>query len=155
MMQKPSRPTGIAVLAILELIAGIIFLIGGAFLAALGGSSMLAAYGMGAFSGIIAIFGGVLAVVGIITIIVGWGLWSGKGWAWTLAVVLSALGVVFSLVGLIGGQASDIVGLIIDALILWYLFRPHVKTYFGKGMAMSQPAPTMQAPPAPTPSPAQ
>ena len=150
MMQKPPRPTGIAILAILAIIAGVIFLLGGGFLAAAGGSSILASYGYGAYTGIVTIFGGVLALFGIIALIDGWGLWSRKGWAWTLAVVLSILSVVFALLGLLAGAVSNVVGLIIDALILWYLWRPYVKAYFGKGMGTSQPAPTMQAPPTPT-----
>jgi hypothetical protein len=148
MMQKPPRPTGIAILAILDFIGGVLLLLGGAFLAAIGGSSILTTYGYGAFSGVVTVFGGIAVVLGLFAIFVGWGLWSGKSWAWTLAVVLYILGALTSLVGLAGGSLGSIVPLILYALILWYLWKPHVKAYFGKGMA--QTAPTVQAPPAPT-----
>ena len=150
MMQKPQRPTGIGVLAILTLIVGVFTLLGGGFIAAVGGSSILVSYGYGAYSGLVTVFGVVLVLLGIVALVDGWGLWSGKGWAWTLAVVLSILSIIFSLLGLLSGAGPNIVNLIIDVLILWYLWRPHVKAFFGKGMSTSQPAPTMQAPPAPT-----
>jgi Predicted membrane protein (DUF2127) len=140
--QKPSRPTGVAILAVLDLLGGIALILFGGLLAAAGGSSMLSSYGYGAYTGIAAGFGLALAVGGLLALLVGWGLWTGRGWAWTLGVVLYGIGLVFSIVGLVTGGASVLVSLVIDAIILWYLFRPHVKAYFGKGSAMAQPAPS-------------
>jgi hypothetical protein len=146
MMQKPPRPTGVAVLAILDLIAGILALLGGIFVAALGGSGLLALYGYGFFSGFVAFIGFFIIIVGVLAIVVGWGMWSGKGWAWILAIILYALGALTSLLSLAGGNVSSVVGLLIDALLLWYMFRPHVKAYFGRGTG-AQPAPMMQTAP--------
>jgi lysylphosphatidylglycerol synthetase-like protein (DUF2156 family) len=145
-MLKPSRPTGIAILAILELIGGVIVLLAGIGLAALGGS-LLTALGYPVFGGLAALIGGGLAVFGLVALGVGWGLWTGKGWAWWLAVILSILGVLGSLASVAVGSPTSIVGLIVDAVILWYLFRPHVQAFFGRGVSQLAPQPAAQQPP--------
>ena len=98
------------------------------------------------FSGIIGLVGGFLIVVGLFAILVGWGMWTGKSWAWYLAVVLYGLGVVVGLIVLVAGGLTGIVSLIIDVLLLWYMLRPHVKAYFGIGGGMMQQGPAMQPP---------
>jgi hypothetical protein len=149
MMQKPMRPTGITVLAILAMIFGVIAILGGVFVAAVGGSSILALYGYGAFSGLLSVLGVAVAVYGFLIFIFGWGMWTGKGWAWILGVILVILGILSGLGSLGVGNFTSIGGLIIDVIILWYLFRPHVKAYFGRG------TPTMQQAPQPAPAPTQ
>ena len=146
MMQKPPRPTGVAILAILDIIGGIIALLVGGLLA-VGSSALTAFYGTFIFAGFLAVIGGIVAVVGILAVLVGWGLWSGKGWAWTLAFVLAILGIVGGLISVAFGGFTSVVGLLIDVLIVWYLLRPHVKAYFGRGIAAAQPASMAQNPP--------
>lgn len=148
-MMKPARPTGIAILAILDFLGGILALLGGAFMIGIGGTGILSQFGYGAYSGFVSAFGGLAIIVGIFAILVGWGMWTGKEWAWVLAIILYALGLLFSLLSLVGGPLSSIIGLLIYAFLLWYLFRPHVKAFFGRGMP-SQPAPVAQ--PAPPPA---
>jgi hypothetical protein len=143
-MQKPQRPTGITIIAILGFIVGILAILGGALVVGVAGSGMLSSYGMGMFSGFISFFGGIVIIVGFLAIFVSWGMWSGKTWAWYLAVVLYALGVVFGLISLAGGALTGIVSLLIEILLLWYMFRPHVKAYFGIGGGMMQQSPAMQ-----------
>jgi hypothetical protein len=150
MMQKPPRPTGITILAILGFIGGILALLGGALFLAVASSGILSSYGMGMFSGFVSVFGGVIIVVGLFAIFVSWGMWSGKSWAWYLAVILYAIGVVFGLVILIAGALTGIVSLLIEVLLLWYMFRPHVKAFFGIGGGMMQQAPMMQSQPTTT-----
>ena len=149
-MMKPSRPTGISVLAILELLGGVVLLLAGIGIAAAGGS-ILTSMGYGGLGGIAAVAGGALAIFGLFALLVGWGLWTGKGWAWVLAVILTILGILGGLGSLAFGAITGIVGLVIDILILWYLLRPNVKSYFGRGSpAMSTTAPTPPPPPATT-----
>jgi lysylphosphatidylglycerol synthetase-like protein (DUF2156 family) len=137
------RPLGIAILAVLEIIGGILALIIGIAFVAAGSmfesmmSEVMPFYGL--FTGIFAIIGAIVIVVAIIALLLGYGLWKGSGWAWILQLIFSALGAVTSLTAL----PSGIVGLIIDGLIIWYLFRPNVKAFFGKGEA----TPTQYAPP--------
>lgn len=147
MMQKPPRPTGITILAILGFIGGILAILGGALFIAVASSGVLSTYGMSMFSGFVSLFGGVILIVGLFAIFVSWGMWSGKGWAWYLAVILYAIGVVFGLLLIIAGGLTGIVSVLIDLLLLWYMLRPHVKAYFGIGGGMMQQSPMMQTPP--------
>lgn len=70
--------------------------------------------------------GGAIAVVGLIYIIIALGFF--KGWKlWWY------LGVIFAIIGIIGGLLMFPVGLItviIELIILWYLFRDNVKAFF-------------------------
>lgn len=145
-MMKPARPTGVAVLAILDLIGGILALLVGVLLVGIGGTGILSQFGYGFYSGFVSLFGGIIVIVGVLALVVGWGMWTGKRWAWVLAIVLYALGILSNLGSLAGGSVSSIVGLLIYALLLWYMFRPHVKAFFGRGMP-AQPAPTAQSQP--------
>jgi hypothetical protein len=57
-------------------------------------------------------------------------------------VALSIVGIITGLISLAAGTAGSIVGLILQVLILYYLTRPHVKAFFGKGtMVPAQPVP--------------
>jgi multisubunit Na+/H+ antiporter MnhB subunit len=62
-------------------------------------------------------FGGVILAIAIASFVVAYGLLKGLGWAWTVTVILS------------------IISIIISGIILYYLYRPHVKAYFGKGIS--------------------
>ena len=79
--------------------------------------------GGGAVMGMIS---GITVVLGLVSFVMAWGLLKGKPWAWTVTLILTVIRAVFDL------PSMNIVGLIIDVVILYYLFRPHVKAYFGK-----------------------
>ena len=81
--------------------------------------------------------GAVMLALGIASLIIAYGLFKGRGWAWTAAVVLSIIGIVMSVVSIVTGNFGSIVSLIIDGIIIYYLYRPHVKSYFGKSIATS------------------
>ena len=121
-----TRPTGVTILAILEWIMGA--------LAVLGSLGTIAVSGFaGAFGGFMVIMGLVSLAIGVANIVVGWGLWTLKKWAWNIAVVLGALGILISLAVIVfnpQGIAGQILGLAINALILYYLTRPHIKACF-------------------------
>ena len=53
-------------------------------------------------------------------------------WAWILTVVLSIISIVLNAISLATGNLGGIVSIIISGIILYYLYRPHVKAYFGK-----------------------
>ena len=61
-----------------------------------------------------------------------YGLWKGKGWAWTITVILSFIGIALGIVSIVTGNIGAIFHLIINAVVVYYLYRPHVKTFFGK-----------------------
>lgn len=138
------RPTGVTIIAILNIISGIIMLIGGLGLAAIG--SILPAMttvdpnagGQMALAGLLGVggiaVGGILIILGIISFIVAWGLLKGKSWAWIVTVILSVISIVIGIISLVGGNFGSIINIIIAGIIIYYLYRPHVKAYFGKSV---------------------
>ena len=79
-------------------------------------------------------FGAVLVAIAIVSFVVAYGLLKGKGWAWTLAIILSIISIVWNAITLAtAANFGGIISIIISGIILYYLFRPHVKEYFGKG----------------------
>ena len=84
--------------------------------------------------------GGVIIAIGIVSFIVVYGLLKAMGWAWTLTVVISIISIVLNAISIATGNIGGIVSIIISGIILYYLYRPHVKVYFGKGVSRSPPA---------------
>ncbi|MGC8622361.1 MAG: hypothetical protein ACP5UC_00130 [Candidatus Micrarchaeia archaeon] len=103
------RPTGVTILAILQILGGIAYLAIGLTSSAL-------------FKGLI---GGallfILVPIGLFALITGIALFTGKNWARILALIGGVL------------ELIDIpIGTIVGIIILWYFTRPNVKAYFGK-----------------------
>lgn len=149
-MAETLRPSGVAVLAILGALGGVLCLIGAVVLGILAGTmsefieSTIEEYGAGAISGvggfvtgIIMAIAAVAAIIGILYLIDAYGLWTGKSWAWWLTVILSVLGIIGGLLSLPGG----IIGIIIYVLIIYYFTRPHVKEFFGLAAPHPPPPP--------------
>src|SRR6266571_4855427 len=134
MAQKPSRPVGITILAVLEILMGIVGLL--ASLVIIGFSALFATLPtVGPLVGAIGlVIGGVVLFFSIIWLATGVGFLHGRGWSWTLGVIfsiLSLLGAVGALtIGLITGGVG---GLVFWGLMLYYLTRTHVKAFFAKG----------------------
>lgn len=147
-MARMERPFGVTILAILAILNALIGFgvaaFAGMMFAWMGALTGGFGYGPGAgfFAGIGLVVAGIATIIGIIYLLVAWGLWTGQGWAWTVTLIftiLSLIGSIFALIAFVG-----IVPLIINIIILYYLTRPHVKAFFGKG-----PAPTPPPPPPP------
>jgi hypothetical protein len=83
--------------------------------------------------------GGVLLAITIVSFIVAYGLLKGLGWAWTITVILSIISIVLNAISIASGNIGGIVSIIISGIILYYIYRPHVKAYFGKGVSRSPP----------------
>jgi hypothetical protein len=92
------------------------------------------------FGGFGIAIGAVLVAIAIVSFIVAYGLLKGKGWAWTVTVILSIISIVLNAISIATGNIGGIVSIIISGIILYYLYRPHVKAYFGKGVSPSPPA---------------
>jgi hypothetical protein len=87
------------------------------------------------------VFGVVLVAIAIVSFVVAYGLLKGKGWAWTVSIILSIISIVWNAITLVtAANFGGIISIIISGVILYYLFRPHVKAYFGKGGSPSRPA---------------
>ena len=81
-----------------------------------------------------AAIGGVILAIAILSFVVAYGLLKGRSWAWTLTVVLSVISIALNAISLATGNVAGIVSIVISGVILYYLYRPHVKAYFGKTM---------------------
>jgi zinc-ribbon domain len=134
MQQKPARPTGVTILGVLAILAG------------LGGISVGAlALGVSGGTGFVVALGAVFLILGILELVYGVGLFGGKGWAWTLAMIGSVLNIIVGIAFIATGSYSSAFGVVISLLILYYLTRPRVKGFFGKGGSMMGPS-SMQPP---------
>jgi hypothetical protein len=67
-------------------------------------------------------------LVGVIGLVVAWGLWVGRGWAWIIALIIFIIGIIMDLVTL----PTGIVGVVIDAIVLYLLMRPDTRRFCGK-----------------------
>ena len=126
-LSTEGRPTGVAILAILEAIVGVYYLVTGFgefFASAIIGSLARSGISSDLIPMIPRALGTVLLIFGLVSLLLAWGLWTGKGWARTVALVFAILGIILSLI------SFHIIGLVIDAIIVYYLTRPNVKKFF-------------------------
>lgn len=126
------RPTGITILGILYILGGIAGLIAAVVFGAMSammGSSNYFVVGIGALGGIFAI---VFAGVAVLEFAIAGCLLSGKSWARKIVIVFVAIDLVLEFISIFGGNLFGIAMLIIDLFVLYYLYRPHVKKYFGE-----------------------
>lgn len=119
----PRRPIGIAILAVLVVLFGVLTLLVG--LLALLGAAVLGAVGLGPLGVFAALFGGLILLFGIIGIVAGLGLWRLRGWAWWLAFLVALLEVLLA----VPTFPASSVTLAIWLLVLVYLIA--VKKHFG------------------------
>jgi len=134
MMQRPSRPAGVTILAILEILIGIAGLL--ISLAIIGLSALATAIPtIGSIVGTIGlVIGGIALFFSMIWFATGVGFLHGRGWAWTLGMVFSVLSLLGAVAALaIGVITGAIVGIFFWSLMIYYLTRNHVKVFFGKG----------------------
>lgn len=106
-----SRPTGVTIIAILSILAGI-------------GQFIFAAIG-----GAIAV---VLVPIGIVYLVVAYGLLIGRPWGRTLTIIISIITIVVNVITIPIFSILSVISIILEAIILYYLYRPHVKAHFGK-----------------------
>ena len=142
-MEIKKRPTGVTIIAILIIIGGILLLlagIGGVAVGSLFISSQIIGLGF-------VIIGAIILAVGIGYLVVSYGLLKGKRWSWTITVVLLFIGIAIDVASIIIfgyftfnmdtssfliSNSGSIASIIISVIILYYLYRPHIKSYFGK-----------------------
>ena len=151
------RPTGVTIIAVLAIIAGALLLFGGISLVALApfighievnddtynSNTSLSLNVSGTvvtipnnplyvLGGFIGILGAMLIVLGIANFVVAWGLLKGKGWAWIVTIIINIISAVLNIISIVAGSIGSIGGLIINGIIIYYLYRPNMKSYFGR-----------------------
>ena len=81
---------------------------------------------------VVSIIGGIMSVLGILGFVVAYGYWNGRGWAWTLGIVITVIGLILSLLIIPQRLSYMIISLVINGLIIYYLTSLDVKVWFGK-----------------------
>jgi hypothetical protein len=124
MAEDADRPLLIAIIAVLNLLSGILLIVGGVIIA-LGVVAVsdgdidvgLAGSALGAF----------VALIGVLSLVIGYGFWQGWKFIWYLALIIW-------IIEIIGGILMFPIGLlwtIIYVILVCYLFKPNVKAFFG------------------------
>jgi cation transport ATPase len=126
------RPIGVTIVAALYLIGGVLSLIGALAILLLGGAAATMIPGMvstgtngqaganaaaaGGFIGaIFGVIGIIVLVLAIITLLIGWFLLKGKSWARWVAVILSVLSLLGSL------MPFNVIGIAFAAVVIYFL----------------------------------
>jgi len=115
----PERPLGVTIIGILWIIGGLIGLFSGIAVAAFLGVLGLA-------------LGGVLIIIGLVDITLGVGCFMAWPWVWTVGMIFTIISLILGIASLFTSGAGAIISIIIAVIILYYLFQPYVKAYFGK-----------------------
>lgn len=76
--------------------------------------------------------GGVLIAIGIGYLAISYGLLRGRGWAWSIALILSYIGIVIAIISILSGNFISVINLAINIAIVYFLYRPQVKAFFRK-----------------------
>jgi uncharacterized membrane protein len=107
------------------------------------------------FFGVIsAAVGSVLLVIGIGYLVMSYGSLKGKGWACAITIILMLIGIAIQIISTTSGtvfsaslssisssnnantviseRIGGIIGIAINVAVVYYLYRPNVKAYFGK-----------------------
>lgn len=95
--------------------------------------------------------GAVVLAVGIGYLVVLYGLLKGRRWAWIITIILTIIAIAVQIVSgitasmfnasfiddtnsFVTGIVAQIVGIAINGAILYYLYRPNVKAFFGRSL---------------------
>jgi uncharacterized membrane protein len=137
------RPTGVTILAILEILGGVLELVLAlgffAIAALINVSDIRDRIGTSVpdwvlnnaplFFGVLGLF---FLIMAIISLVLAWAFLKGKNWARVLAIVFLALSIIGNILGVLGGTSlvSVAISILIPLIIVWYLYRPYVKQWF-------------------------
>ncbi len=119
---RRKRPLGITLVAVLQLLGSLIMILAGITIV-FGSALVEIDYGM--------TYGVFLFLFGLIGLFVAIALFSGKSWAWYLILIFTLLSLISDIMSIVIGGPVSIISLVIHLVILYYLFRPNVKRFFG------------------------
>jgi outer membrane protein assembly factor BamB len=126
---KLARPSGVTVLVVLEILVGLVLLGGGAIFAFLSSWIGESPFIPSEFNiPIAAMSWGIFVVAGLVSFIEVFGMWRGSRWAWILGLILAGLGIILGITSL----PTGIVYIAIQANVIYYLTRPHVRQFLGR-----------------------
>lgn len=124
------RPMGVTILAVLAAIGGVVDILAGLVLVGL--SAVTASFAL-PIAGLASVLGILLVATGILDFVFAYGAWGLKPWAWMLGIVLMVARVVLDVLTFQSSSAAGLVeGVVISGIIIYYLYRPHVRRAFGQ-----------------------
>ena len=123
-MSEKKRPTVVKILVLIVVIGSIIPILAGVMMLT-GGAAYAGYFMQELLSQILPTYSVLMGVIGLV---VAWGLWVGRGWAWIIALIIFIIGIIMDLVTL----PTGIVGVVIDAIVLYLLMRPETRRFCGK-----------------------
>jgi hypothetical protein len=127
------RPTGLTILALLFIIAGAFTLLGGITIL----ETAIAQASGPILTELEALFIPLgIEILCIASFVIAFGLFTVKSrWVWLVAVVVSTIGLVVNVVSLVipnmFPMVGALVGIAVNAIVLYYLSRRNVRQYFG------------------------
>jgi hypothetical protein len=126
------RPTGITVLGLLQLIAGIILAVSVVMIGTMSGMLWHHSY----FGAMASVIGGAITAILIVltafSFLIASALFSGKKWGRTVVIAFSIANLVMESVSVMMGNVFGIGGIMLNGIVLYYMWRPHVIAYFAK-----------------------
>ena len=133
-MPHATRPFGITLLALLQIILGILELLG-AVAVAFVNFVLPEMFPHVRFFAPRSMFSGLgLVVFAFVQFILAYELWKGKGWVWIGSLIFAVITLVFSALTLfMRPRVGEVIALILNLVIIYYLMQPRVQSYFGKG----------------------
>jgi hypothetical protein len=123
-MSEKKRPTVVKILVLIVAIGSIMPILAGAMMLT-GGSAYEGYFMQELLSQILPTYS---VLIGVFALVAAWGLWIGKGWAWILTLIIFIIGIIMDLVTL----PTGIVGVVIDAIVLYLLMRPDTRRFCSK-----------------------
>ena len=122
-MSRPTgaRPTGVTIVAILALVAGLLGLVASVTILGLGGS--------------LAIFSGLITLaISVAELAMGYGFWTTQAWSWRLGAVLAFANPLWEIARFLFRGADPlnlVVAVVFAGIWLYYLNLPSIRTIFG------------------------
>jgi hypothetical protein len=123
-MSEKKRPTVVKILVLIVVIGSIIPVLAGVMMLT-GGSAYEGYFMQELLSQIVPTYS---VLIGVVALVAAWGLWLGRGWAWVIVLIIFIIGIIMDLVTL----PTGIVGVVIDAIVLYLLMRPDTRRFCGK-----------------------
>lgn len=130
---QPERPVGITILGISFIVVAILMSIAtamiGTFMAMLGSYSTMMNNMISAMGGIFLVFIGILAGI---EFTIAYALFNGKSWGRITIIVLAIVDFLVHCATLVIGNLFAIPHIILDLVVLFYMWKPSVVSYFNQ-----------------------
>lgn len=128
---KMTKPRGIVITAVVEILLGIFALIGGVLHLPFNIGGLVSFSGTDVTLGALADgLGDLFTIEGLILLVAGVGVWTGKAWGWKLSLGIIIAGIATSISVLALGSIGALPALLVNLGLLYYLSRKSVRDFF-------------------------